>query len=238
MKNPRPKLTSLSIASIAREAPKSERRHLEGLAAYCRKERLSQEEGSRDFLLFKFEAEVRAPRLTASGDTEMPYVPAEFRVWVGKKVPWVLTFDAGRRLSSVATSLLGYAISQRATSIRPVKFPKKVFEGVKDWALEGSVNGKGAISRVTLEGVESGRASFRQVVLRANGLESSPVFHDFFGSANAVSNMTFFTPKLRSASRRICCKLSSWGGITLYTPQTLDSEIEELVRAIDERFVA
>lgn len=237
-KNLKPTLKGLTLSSITQLAPKADRRRLEGLTSFCRGERLTQLEGSRDFLLFEFKAEVEAPRLTASGQAEMPYVPAKFEVWVGRKAPWVLTFDAGRRLSSLATSLLGFALTESAASIRPVKLPKKVFEGIKDWATSGAVNGKGAISRVTLEGVQSGRASFKQIVLRADGLESSPVFHDFFEAANAVSNMTFFSPELKVTSRSICCKLSFWGGITLYSSQVLNSEIEELVRAIDDRFVA
>ncbi len=231
-----PKLRAISLSGLLPSASAPERRRLEDFATYSRKERITPRTGTRGFSLFEFACEARVRRLTASGEVEMPFVPARFQVWLGKKIPWVVVFDAGRKLSAVANAMLGAAAADDTTSIKPVKLPKQVFEGLKDWTQSASSGQPGSISRVTLENVSSGKANFQQVVLRAAGLETSPIFRDFFGAALNVSNMTFVTPKLRAASRSINCKISYWGGITLYTADVLDAEIEELLGALDEQF--
>jgi hypothetical protein len=221
---------------VLSEATGPAKKRLKDLTEYCRKGRLIPKDGIRDFHVAEFQGEARVRRLSASGNVEMPFVPANFSVWLGKRTPWVVVFDAGRRLAAAANAILGDAVSSDATAVKSVSLAKPVFAGLKRWAASRSEGAAGSILRATLQSVTSGRASFRQVVLRAESLESSPIFNDFFASAQTVSNMTFSTPKLTSASRSVCCKLSYWGSITLYTPEVLDSEIEELLAAVDESY--
>jgi len=53
-------------------------------------------------------------------------------------------------------------------------------------------------------------------------------------SASAIANLAFTTPPLSSTSRSLTCRINYWGGLTIYTPNLLDSEIAELIEIFEE----
>lgn len=209
------------------------KRRIDGLMKLVRNEELSLIEETNSHYIVNYSCEFRTPKLTAAGSPP-PFVPVSFRTWLRKNSPFVISFDAGRKLSDGAMALLSYTTTASPSSIEHVKLEKENFLGLKEWILPGSYGNTGEIKHISMRDVEGDKVKFKQIVLNAPQLQDSPLFNQFLNSASAVASLSFATPPLDSTSRSLSCRINYWGSLTIYSPDLLDSEIAELVRALEK----
>ena len=203
---------------------------IKALVEIARNEKILLEEERDELYVFGVSCEFRVPKLLAAGAS--PFVPVNYKIWLRKESSTIVTFDAGRKLSSVGITLLAYATTGDPSSIEHLKLDKSDFIKLKDWLLAT----EGQIRRVTLQKVEHQGMKFKQIVLSANQLENSDLFLRLLNSSQVIANMSFLTPPLNASNRPLSCRINYWGGLTIYTPNLLDSEISELLKIFETLF--
>jgi len=209
------------------------RRRVEALMNFVRNEKLSLEEETRSHYVITYSCEFRVPKLIAAGGTR-PFVPVSFKIWLRKHGPFVISFDAGRKLSGGAIALLSHITTGNPSSIEHIKLEKENFLKLKDWILTDSHVARGEIKHISMRDVEGDTIKFKQIVLNAPQLQDSPLFNQFLDSTSAISSLSFATPPLNSTSRSLSCRINYWGSLTLYSPDLLDSEIAELIGVLEK----
>lgn len=171
---------------------------------------------------FEVKANFRTRKMQAS--QMAPMVQTSFRISLYKTMNTVISFDAGRKLSTLGTLLLSYGLGENVTIIRRLKTLKNDFEELSNWITK---NG-GFVKRITFGDIETRDLKYKQIILRAEHLEESKLFPELISSSKAISNITFTTPLLKSTGRSLTCRLNEWGGLTVYTKDPLEHEIVEI----------
>ena len=208
------------------------KKRITALIELARNENLLLEKETQKYYEFTASCEFRVPKLLASGVS--PFVPVNFKIWLRKSSSVVVTFDAGRKLSGVGISLLSLATTDNPSLIEHIKLEKNDFLKLKDWILSDKA---GQIKRITMHNIERDGIRFKQVVLSSDQLESSLLFNDLLNDASAIANLSFVTPPLETTSRLLSCRVNHWGGLTIYTPNLLDSELSELIEVFERLIV-
>ena len=131
-------------------------------------------------------------------------------------------------------ALLSYATTGDPSLIGHIKLAKEDFLKLKDWILADNHPIPGGIRGIAMHDIEEGPIKFKQIVLNSPQLEDSPLFNRLLDSASAIANLAFTTPPLSSTSRSLSCRINYWGGLTIYTPSLLDSEIAELIKVLEK----
>ena len=232
MRVDRDRFSGISLKECLETASGFGRRRIEALMNLVKSEELSLEEETSTHYVTAYSCEFRAPKLTAAGDPP-PFVPVHFRIWLRKDSPFVVSFDAGRKLSDGAVALLAYATAGNPSSIEHVKLEKESFLRLKKWILPGSFAASGEIKHISMRDVERDGVRFTQVVLNAPQLQDSPLFNQCLDSAAAIASLSFAAPPLESTSRSLSCRINYWGSLTIYSPGLLDSEMAELIQALE-----
>lgn len=210
------------------------KRRAEAFVSLVKNERISLEKETKTHYLISFSGEFRAPKLIAAG--EAPFVPINFKIWVRKKSGFVISFDAGRKLSGPAIALLSYITTEDPSSIEQVRLEKEDFLRLKDWILADTHSIPGEIKRIAMRDVSESGVKFKQIILSSSKLENSPLFKRLSNSASAITNLSFTTPQLSATSRSLSCRVNYWGGLTIYTRNLLDSEISKLIGTFETLF--
>lgn len=229
----------LPKCSLKKCLPKAQgftKKRIEALTELAKNEKLSLEEETRDNYISTLSTEFRAQRFIAAGDIIPPFVLVNFKIWLRKKTSWVISFDAGRKLSGVGIALLSYATTGNPSSIENIKLEKREFLKFKDWLLSDDHSVPGQIKRITMHDIEHDSIKFKQIVLNSPRLEMSELFNRLLDSASAIANLSFITPPLKSTSRQLSCRINHWGGVTIYTPDLLDSELSELIEIFERLY--
>jgi len=206
---------------------------MKALTEIAQNERISLKEERRDYYIFEVSCEFRVPQLLAAGVS--PFVPVKYEIWLRKEISTIVTFDAGRKLSSIGIALLAFATTEDLSSIVHLKLDKNNFMKLKDWLLTNGPQGQ--IKRVTMQNIEYQDIKFKQITLSANQLESSDLFSELLNSAQVITNISFVTPPLDASNRPLSCRINYWGGLTIYTPNLLASEISELIKIFEKLFL-
>lgn len=209
------------------------KKRIEALIELAKNESLLIESETQKHHEFTTLCEFKVPKLLASGVS--PFVTVNFKIWLRKDSSKVITFDAGRKLSGVGIALLSFATTGNPSSIEHIRIEKNDFLKLKDWILS---NEKGQIKRITMHNIEKDDVKFKQVVLSSNQLESSSLFNDLLNKASAIANLSFTTPLLKTTNRPLSCRVNYWGGVTIYTPNLLDSELSELIEVLEKLIVS
>ena len=221
-----------NLEDCLQEASGFARKRIEAFTTLVQNERISLEEETQSHYIVTSSCEFRTPRLIAAGDLP-PFVHVSFRIWLRKESQFAISFDAGRKLSGAAMALLSYATTGDPSLIEHIKLVKKDFLKLKDWILADNHPIPGGIRGITMHDIEEGPVKFKQIVLNSPQLEDSPLFNRLLDSASAIANFSFTTPPLNSTSRSLTCRINYWGGLTIYTPNLLDSEIAELIEIFE-----
>jgi len=211
------------------------KRRIEAFIELSKNEKLSLEKNTKSHYVANLSCEFRAQRFIAAGEIIPPFIPVNFNIWLRKKSSCVISFDAGRKLSGVGTTLLSYATTGDPSSIEHIRLEKDAFLRLKDWILSDE---GGQIKRITMHNVEKDEMKFKQIVLSSNQLESSSLFNDLLDKASAIANLSFTTPLLETTSRPLSCRVNYWGGLTIYTPNLLDSELSEFIEILEKLIVS
>lgn len=205
---------------------------LNALIKLAQEEKLLLSDETNEHYILITSCNFRARKLLAGEIT--PFVPVKFNIWLRKKSSSVVTFDSGRKLSGVGIALLAYATTANPAAIEHLRLEKHDFLNLKDWLLPPEHTGE--INRVTMHNIEYGGSKFKQIVLSANQLEDSYLFNELLDPALAIANISFKTPPLNSSGRSLSCRINHWGGLTIYTPNLLNSEISELIGVFEKLF--
>lgn len=205
---------------------------IRALTEIAQNEKISFEEERDEHYIFRVSCEFRTPKLLAAGVS--PFVPVNYKIWLRKKSPTIVTFDAGRKLSGVGILLLAYATTGDPSAIEYLKLDKYDFIRLKDWLLANEPQGQ--IRRITFQNIEYRNMKFKQIVLSANQLENSDLFLQLLDSSQVITNMSFTTPPLHASNRPFSCRINYWGGLTIYTPNLMDSEVSELIKIFEKLF--
>ena len=222
------KLSKSNLKKCLQEAQGFSRKEIKAFIELAKNEKLSLEEYKKNHYIANFSCEFRTPKLIAAG-VSPPFVLVNFKVWLRKKSPWVISFDAGRKLSGAAIALLSYGTTCNSSSIEHIKLEKEDFLSLKNWVLAENHTTPGQIKRITMHDIMENSVKFKQVVLNSPQLEMSKLFNRLLNSAQAIANLSFTTPPLKSTSRSLSCRINHWGCVTIYTPDLLDSELSELI---------
>ena len=222
-----------NLGNCLQEASGFARKRIEAFTTLVQNERISLEEETQSHYKVTSSCEFRTPRLIAAGSAP-PFVPVSFKIWLRKGSHFVISFDAGRKLSGAAMALLSYATTGNPSSIEHIKITKENFLKLKGWILADNHPIPGGIRGIAMHDIEEGPIKFKQIVLNSPQLEDSPLFNRLLDSASAIANLAFTTPPLNSTSRSLSCRINYWGGLTIYTPNLLDSEIAELIRVFEK----
>lgn len=222
-----------SLESCLRAAKGFTKKRIEALIELAKNEKLSIEEETKKHYDFTTSCEFQVPKLLASGVS--PFVPVNFKIWLRKNSSAVVTFDAGRRLSGVGTTLLSYATTGDPSSIEHIQLEKDDFLRLKGWILSTE---SGQIKRITMKNIEIDDVRFKQVVLSSNRLEFSSLFNDLLNEASEIANLSFITPLLKTTRRPLSCRVNYWGGVTIYTSNLLDTELSELIEVFEKLILA
>lgn len=208
-------------------------KRFQAFAELAKNEKISLVGESEDHYVATCSCEFRSRRLVAATETPPPFVPVNFSIWLRKKTPWVVSFDAGRTLSRVAVALISYATTGNPAVIKHIRLEKQDFLRLKDWLLTGKHSTPGQIRRITMHDIEENSLRFKQIVLNSDRLEDSQLFNRLLDLASAISDLTFVTPPTKSTDRSLTCKITYWGCLTLYTTNLLDSEVSELIENLE-----
>jgi hypothetical protein len=229
-------LSQSTLKKCLQNAQGFSKKKMEAFTALVKREKLALEEETLDHYIANFSCEFRTPKLIAAG-VSPPFVPVNFKIWLRKKSSWVIPFDAGRKLSGAAVALLSYATTRNPSSIEHIKLEKEDFLSLKNWVLAESYTTPGQIKRITMHDIMENSVKFKQVVLNSPQLEISKLFNRLLNSAQAIANLSFTTPPLKSTSRSLSCRINHWGCVTIYTPDLLDSELSELISIFEMLYV-
>lgn len=224
-----------NLEDCLQEASGFARKRIEAFTTLVQNERISLEEETQSHYIVTSSCEFRTPRLIAAGDLA-PFVHVSFRIWLRKESQFAISFDAGRKLSGAAMALLSYATTGNPSSIEHIKITKENFLKLKGWILADNHPIPGGIRGIAMHDIEEDAIKFKQIVLNSPQLEGSPLFNRLLDSASAIANLAFTTPPLNSTGRSLSCRINYWGGLTIYTPHLLDSEIGELIGIFEEIF--
>ncbi len=222
-----------SLESCLKVAKGFTKKKIEALIELAKNESLLIESETKKHYEFTTLCEFKVPKLLASGVS--PFVPVNFKIWLRKDSSKVITFDAGRKLSGVGIALLSFTTTGNPSSIEHIRIEKNDFLKLKDWILSDK---KGQIKRITMHNIEKDDVKFKQVVLSSNQLEFSSLFNDLLNKASAIANLSFTTPLLETTNRQLSCRVNYWGGLTIYTPNLLDSELSELIEVFEKLIVS
>lgn len=222
-----------NLETCFQEASGFARKRVEAFTSLVQNERISLEEETKTHYVVTSSCEFRTHKLIAAGNSP-PFVPVSFRIWLRKESQFAISFDAGRKLSGAAMALLSYATTGDPSSIEHIKLSKEGFLKLKDWILADSYPIPGGIRGITMHDIEEAAIKFKQIALNSPQLEDSPLFNRLLDSASAIANLAFTTPPLSSTSRSLSCRINYWGGLTIYTPNLLNSEIDELIRVFEK----
>jgi hypothetical protein len=199
----------------------------------AKNEQLELIEETSDNIIFKSSCDFKGRKLLASENA--PFVPTSHEIWVRKGNSTVVVFDSGRKLAQVGLSLIGLALNNSPASIEPVKIGKENFLKFKDWIFASGQQGE--ISRMTLNDIEYDNLFFKQISLSSPQLYESKIFRDLLNASNVIKDMSFKTPPLRSSERIISGRITNRGGITLYTPGLLNTEIKEIINIFEKKLL-
>lgn len=164
-----------------------------------------------------------------------PFVPIAFDIVLRNTSNYVISYDIGRIISRIGTTLIGFALCDNPEAVNPVSFDKNDFLTVITWVTRSSMAGQ--IKSVSMKDTRYENSPYRRASLSSDYLEESDLFNKLLDSTPFVSNLGFETPELRSTGRSLSCRLSHWGGLVIYSRDLLESELLELIHEFEKLFV-
>ncbi len=209
------------------------RRRLEGLRTVVRKEKIWLEREDPVFIVYSCSAEIRAPRVMALGDEPTPFIRVSFPIWLMRKWPLVLIFDAGRKLSFTAACMTSMRLYGAPSLIEPVRLTRDDFLMVVDGLKSDQFSQQGAVQRITFRNAEINGQSFEQVTLRGESLEETEWFRSLRDSSEHITDLAFLSPLFPGTGRRLSCRITRLASLTFYSSGVADFEIERLAEFLE-----
>jgi len=223
-------ISNSNFSNVLKSAKGTIKPKIKSLIEIAKKESIDLDKEENEHHVISTSCQFKVPKLLAAGIS--PFVDTNYKIWLRKKSNFVVTFDAGRKLSGVGTVLLSNAIFNNPSFIQNIKLEKEHFLKIKNWFLGSEEPGQ--LKQMTMNKIDHEGLRFKKITLSADRLETSSIFKMLIEPAMIISNMSFFTPPLKSTKRPLSCKINNWGSITIYTPGLLDNEISELITNLEK----
>ena len=164
-----------------------------------------------------------------------PFVPIAYDIALRNLSNYVISYDIGRTISRIGTTLIGFALCDNPGAVNPVSLDKNDFLTVINWVTQSSLVGQ--VKSVSMKDTRYQNSQYRRVSLSSDYLEKSDLFNSLLDSTLFVSSLGFVTPDLQSTGRSLSCRLSHWGGLVIYSRELLESELLELIWELERLFV-
>lgn len=204
-------------------------KRLKDAMAVVRKARLSIGKQTPLARSITLSCEFRAQRYVAFTGEEAPFVPIEAEFWQMKGAPLVVAFDIGRRLAAVGAALISQASSGKPSALEPIRISKDGMTALRSLRAATPRGQTAEVRGAVMQGVDDGKDRYKQVALAGPDLQNSSFFGRAFDSAKGVASLTVLLPSKNPADRRLHCRFTHWGGVTIYSPSLLPDEIEAVV---------
>lgn len=178
--------------------------------------------------VFQFSCEY-LKRLVAA--TKPIFASLNFNLWQRKHGPLVVTFEAPKKASRVAVSLLSLVTYGDPFAISPIRLTVSDFRKLKKNILEKH---SGNLTQVILQNIRSEKGTIRRFLMTGSALEQFLNTDELLEDASKVSGMGF---AIRSfyGERRFSFRIKDWGGGQIYSPANpLDHEISGLLELFEE----
>ncbi len=231
----RKEISNSDLVSCLDVANARTKKKLNALIALTQKEKISLEKETNQEYVIDVSTEFRARRFIAAGKIPTPFIPVNYKIWLRKNSSWAISFEAGRKLSSVGISLLSFALTDSPSMFENIKLERDNFINLKDWTLSQKHGISGHIQKISLRNAQYDSIKFKQIILNSPGLEASKLFSGLTDSAQSISELSLITPPIPSTSRQIKCKINHWGGLTIYTPDMMNSELSDLIEIFENQ---
>jgi len=227
-------LSAVTLKRCLEEAKGLIKPRLRALVQIAHEEKIELTDETDEYYQFQVYCEFRSRRLLATSVT--PFVPVSFRIWLRKKTPIVVVFNAGRKLASVGITLLAYATTGNPAAIESLKLDKSAFLRLISWLKENAPDSQ--IKRITIKKIHYRGVLLRELTLNAEHLEETQLFSEIIGSIrqeieSVITSLSFLTPPLEVSRRRLSCRLNYWGCLTIYTADVSDLELLELIKTLE-----
>lgn len=168
-------------------------------------------------------------RLVAA--TKPIYADLSFDLWQRKHGPLVVTFEAPKKASRVAISLLSLVTYGDPFAISPITLTVSDFRKLKETILEDH---SGNLTQVILQNIRSKKGTIRRFLMTGSELEQFLNLDELLNDTSKVSGMGF---AIRSfyGERRFSFRIKDWGGGQIYSPANpFDHEISGLLELLEE----
>ena len=178
--------------------------------------------------VFQFSCEY-LKRLVAA--TKPIFASLNFNLWQRKHGPLVVTFEAPKKASRVAVSLLSLVTYGDPFAISPIRLTVSDFRKLKKNILEKH---SGNLTQIILQNIRSEKGTIRRFLMTGSALEQFLNTDELLEDASKVSGMGF---AIRSfyGERRFSFRIKDWGGGQIYSPSNpLDHEISGLLELFEE----
>lgn len=177
---------------------------------------------------FEFSCEY-LKRLVAA--TKPIYAKLNFKLWQRKHGPLTVTFEAPKKASRVAVSLLSLIAYGDPFAMNPIFLTISDFRKLKNDILE---NHSGNLTQVILQNVRSKKGTIRRFLVTGSSLERLLNLDELLADASKASGMGFAIPSFHG-DRRFSFRIKDWGGGQIYSPANpLDHEISGLLELFEE----
>ncbi len=223
----------VTLDDCVRAASGALRRRLEGLRTVVRGEMLSPEEENRNFFAYTCSAETRAPRMMAFGNEPLPFIEVSFPIWKMKKWPLALVFDAGRRLAVTGACMASMLWYGKPSLVQPVRLDRDDFLSIMDRLASADFAQTGMIRRITFRNARTDGEAFKQVTLLGESLEETNLFISLRDSSRFITELSFLSPLFQAVERRLSCRITRLGSLTLYSSDMSDFEIVRLIEFLE-----
>ena len=178
--------------------------------------------------VFKFSCEY-LKRLVAA--TRPIYASLDFKLWQRKRAPLVVTFEAPKKASRVAVSLLSLVTYGDPFAISPITLTVSDFKKLKENVLEKH---SGNLTQIILQDIRSEKGTIRRFLVTGSALEQFLNPDELLKDASRVRGMGFAIHSFYG-ERRFSFRIKDWGGGQIYSPANpLDHEISGLLELFEE----
>jgi hypothetical protein len=178
--------------------------------------------------VFKFSCEY-LKRLVAA--TKPIYAPLDFELWQRKHAPLTVTFEAPKKASRVAVSLLSLVDYGDPYAISPITLTVSDFKKLKENILQEH---SGHLTQIILQNIRSEKGTVRRFLMTGSALEQFLNLDELLRDASRVSGMGFAIHSFYG-ERRFSFRIKDWGGGQIYSPANpFDHEISGLLELFEE----
>lgn len=158
----------------------------------------------------------------------------EHDVWVRTSSNMLIVLDSpSRRISNAIGQLVSLKLFNDPSLILPLRLERRHVEAIESWITAKEHEVAGNIIRVTFRRASINGSVVEEISLKKEGLDATEIYPKLKSSAHTIASITFVTPLLPEIGRRITCRIDSYGGLLIYTPNLREVDLEVLINKLE-----